>query len=62
MEKDQMKPMTQEQIEAEAAFADKIYRELSNPSPETSQKIREAIKLGRRSKAARLVEPRSEPD
>jgi hypothetical protein len=52
--KEQLPPMTPEQLEAEAAYATKIYEELSNPTPETRRRISEAIKLKRRSKAASL--------
>jgi hypothetical protein len=51
---EQIEPMTPEQIEAEAAYAKKIYEKFSNPTPETRRKISETIKLKRRSKAARL--------
>jgi hypothetical protein len=47
-------PMTPEQLEAEAAYAKKVFLEFSNPTPETHRKISEVIKLKRRSKAASL--------
>jgi hypothetical protein len=39
--------MTPDQIEAEAAFAEEIYKGLSDPDPETNSKISEATKLRR---------------
>ncbi len=45
-------PMTPEQIEAEAAYAKEIHERLSNPSPEETRKIFEAIERRKRSKAA----------
>jgi hypothetical protein len=58
---EQLEPMTPEQREAEAAYAKKIYLELTNPTPETSRKISEAIKLRRRSKAASLIANPTKP-
>jgi hypothetical protein len=51
---EQLPPMTPEQLEAEAAYAKKIFLEFSDPTPETKRKIREAIRLKKRSKAASL--------
>jgi hypothetical protein len=50
----QLPPMTQEQIEAEAAYAEKIYQQLSN---EPVERTREILKPGRRPKAESLGDP-----
>jgi hypothetical protein len=51
----QVPPMTPAQIEAEAAYAEKIYKELVlDPTPETKRKISEAIKLRRPSRSQSL--------
>lgn len=51
----QLPPMTPAQIEAEAAYAEKVYKELVlNPTPETKRKISEAIKLRRPSRSQSL--------
>lgn len=50
-----IKPMTPEQLEAEAAYAKKIYEKFSNPTPEVSRQVHEAIRLKRQSKAASLI-------
>ncbi len=49
--KEQLKPMTPEQREAEAAFAKKIYQRYSNPTPELTRKIFESIERHKRSKS-----------
>ncbi len=58
-QKQELEPMTPEQIEAEAAYAKKAFLEYSNPSPELRRKISESIRLHRRSKAARLIKAAS---
>ncbi|MGH2508903.1 MAG: hypothetical protein ACRDHZ_16080 [Ktedonobacteraceae bacterium] len=50
------RPMSQEQIDAEAAFAEKIYKELSS---ENLEKAREIIRRRRRSKAASIADRKS---
>jgi uncharacterized membrane protein YqiK len=55
----QIEPMTPEQIEAESAYAEKIYQELSNAGPEKLREIHESIKLRTKSKAASLTDPKS---
>ncbi len=56
---EQLKPMTPEQIEAEAAYAEEIYQRYSNPTPELIREILENIKRRRRSKAASLLNQES---
>jgi hypothetical protein len=35
----QLKPMTPEQIKAEAAYAEEMHRRWSNPTPEMTRKV-----------------------
>jgi len=60
-EQEQIEAMTPEQIEAEAAFAKKIYEEDMNASPDEIRKTIETLKLHRRSKAAGLINQERSP-
>jgi hypothetical protein len=45
-------PMTKEQLEAEAAYAEKVFQKYSHPTPQTRRKFHDAITARRHSKAA----------
>ena len=61
MKQEEPAPLTPEEIEAEAAFCEKIYQKYSNPTPELKRKIFESIERHFRSKAAGVIEAKTGP-
>ena len=56
---EQLKPLTPEQREAEAAYAEEIRERLGNPTPELARQISENIKHHKQpSKGAGLINPK----
>jgi hypothetical protein len=57
---EQLKPLTPEQHEAEAAYAEEIRQRLSNLTPEMTRQIFENIERDKRHKAAIVLNQESD--